>query len=139
MDLHSILGLATPAPDAIPHFIREVQDIRGVRVIRLQGPVGKEIGAQEAAMDKMTARSGDAFTRPLLFDFKDATECDSVTVAYLVQALRRRMAAHARVGIINPSAQLSAELEITRLNSLFQVFPSEDRAIAELAAPAPPR
>jgi len=45
--------------------------------------------------------------------------------------------AHAQVGIINPPPHLIAELEIARIGSLFRVFESEERALAELATPAP--
>jgi hypothetical protein len=45
MKLLHILGLGHNQPDELPEFIRELRDIRGVRVIRLQGPVGKDIGA----------------------------------------------------------------------------------------------
>lgn len=103
-----------------------------MRVIRLQGPVSREIAAQADAADEAAERSG-AFARPLLFDFKDATECDSVTLGYMIRALRRRMAAQAQVGIINAPPQLVAELEIAKLDRLLHVFASEDQALAELA------
>ena len=76
--------------------------------------------------------------RPVLFDFGEATEVDSSTVAYLIRALRRRIAAHVRVGIVNAPAKLLAELEISRVEPLFREFRSEDEAIAELAATATP-
>jgi hypothetical protein len=76
MKLFTILGLNKPAPDTLPEFIRELQDTRGVRVIRLQGSVGKEIGAQAKAADEMAARSEGVFARPLLFDFKGTTGWD---------------------------------------------------------------
>src|SRR5437773_8949294 len=125
MKLHSILGIGNHAADSLPAFIRKLQDIRGVRVIRLQGSVGKEIGAQADAADEAAAKSG-AFARPLLFDFKDTTECDFVTLAYMVRALRRRMTAHAHVGIINAPPQLVAELEMAKLDATFHVFASEE-------------
>jgi anti-anti-sigma regulatory factor len=133
MKLFAILGHAKPASDRPPDFIRELQDIRGVRVIRLQGPVGKEIGAQANAADKSAAESEGVFLRPLLFDFKETTHWDFVTIAYMVRALRRRMAAHTQVGIINAPPQLVAELEMVKLDAMFHVFASEEQALAELA------
>lgn len=132
MKLLTILGIEKPAPDALPEFIRDIQDIGGVRVIRLQGPVGKEIGAQVKAADEAAARSEGVFARPLLFDFKGTTGWDFSTVSYLVLALRRRMAAHAQVGIINPPPQLIAELELAKVEGLFRVFASEQQALAQL-------
>jgi anti-anti-sigma regulatory factor len=133
MKLFAILGHAKPASDRLPDLIREFQDIRGVRVIRLQGPVGKENGAQADAADKAAAESEGGFSRPLLFDFKETTHSDSVTVAYMVRALRRRISAHAQVGIINAPQQLVAELEMAKLDAMFHVFTSEEQALAELS------
>src|SRR5262249_5307282 len=126
MRLFEILRFVKPAPDALPAFIREVQDVRGVRVVRLQGEVGKEIGPGERAMDDAAGRSEGFFARPLLLDFAGATGCDFSTVSYLVLALRRRMAAHARVGVINPPPELIAEMKIAKVDTLFRVFASEE-------------
>lgn len=138
MNLRAILGIAGDPPSAMPEFISDIQDIRGVHVVRLRGPVGKDIGRQEAEAVEEAAEATGAFSRSVLFDFRATTECDFSTVAYLVQALRKRMAAHTSVGIINPPPQLIAELEIAKVESLFRIFASEDEAIAELAQSSPP-
>src|SRR5262245_54435574 len=103
-----------PARHLLPSFIRAVEDVRGVRIIRLQGPVGTQIGEEEQGAEKASQAAG-AFSRPLLLDFKATTAWDSSTIAYLVQALRRRVAAHALVAIINAPPKLVAELEVSRL------------------------
>lgn len=131
MGLFHIFGL-TPPKDSLPPFIRAVEDIRGVRVLRLHGPVGAEIAPQVDAADEY-ARATEAFGRPLLLDFKDTTGCDFATVAFLVRALRRRLAARAAVGIVNAPPYLVSELEIAKLQGLFRVFGSESEALAALA------
>ena len=68
MNLLAILRLAKHPPDKMPAFIREVEDIQGIRVIRLQGTVGKEIGKQVDAANEAAASEG-LFTRSVLFDF----------------------------------------------------------------------
>jgi ABC-type transporter Mla MlaB component len=133
MGLLSILGLAKPTPDTLPPFVREIEDIQGIRVLRLQGPVGKEIGPQVKAMEEQSARDQDAFSMSLLIDFRGTKECDFATVAYLVQALRQRMAMGMQVGVINAPRQLVAELEIAKLDGLIRVFGSEEQALRELA------
>src|SRR5262245_9160909 len=95
-----ILFHPAPAPHLLPSFIRAVDEVRGVRIIRLQGPVGVQIGEEEQNAEA-ASQAAAAFSRPLLLDFKDTTAWDSSTVAYLVRALRRRMAAHAPVAIVN--------------------------------------
>lgn len=134
MNLLNVLGLAGDTPSPLPEFIREVQDIRGVRVLRLQGPVGKEIGRQFSAAEEAAERTKDVFLRPLLIDFKGTTGWDFATVAYVVETLRRRMPAHVQVGIINPSPELIADFQIAKLDGMFRFFASEEQALTELSA-----
>lgn len=72
------------------------------------------------------------FERSLLLDFAETTGSDFSTVAYLVDALRRRVATSAHVGIINAPPPLLAELAIARLEGLFSVFGSEQEALDHL-------
>jgi anti-anti-sigma factor len=113
-------------------FIRAVEDVRGVRIIRLQGPVGMEIGQQEQEAENASQAAAAAFSRPLLLDFNATTAWDSSTIAYLIRALRRRLASQAKVAIINAPPRLLAELEITRLRDIFPIYSSEDEALAKL-------
>jgi anti-anti-sigma regulatory factor len=126
-----------PKPHLRPTFIRAVEDVRGVRIIRLQGPVGMQIGKVEKEAEAASNAAG-AFARPLLLDFKATTAWDSSTIAYLVRALRRRVAARAAVGIINAPPMLRAGLEIARLHDMFPVYSSEDEAVAKLGNLANP-
>ena len=133
MNLHTLLGHTTPTPEALPAFIREIQDIHGVRVIRLQGGVGMEIGHDAQQVDEAAAHTEGVFARPLLFDFAGTTDWDFSTVAYMVQALRRRMASGAQVGMINAPARLIAEFEIAKVGDWFRVFDSEEQALTALS------
>jgi anti-anti-sigma regulatory factor len=121
-----------PAPQLLPSFIRAVEDVRGVRILRLQGPVGVQIGEEEQKAEA-ASEAVASFSRPLLLDFKATTAWDSSTVAYLVRALRRRMAARAPVAIINAPPRLLAEIDISRLRDAFPIYASEDEALAKLA------
>ena len=133
MKFSGLFGAKEPGPDDLPGFVRQVQDIGGVRVLRLQGPVGKEIGGEVEAFDKGAARQR-TFERPLLLDFSGTSGSDFSTVSYLVRALRSRMTTSVGVGIIHPLPELIAELEIAKLEPLFVVFESEEEALAALGA-----
>src|SRR5712671_249793 len=129
MMLPAMLHRTGHSAGPLPGSIRAIEDIRGVRVIRLRGPVGRDAGLDADATDHEAARTEGVFDRPVLFDFRETTDCDSATVAYLIRALRRRLAAHMPVGIVNAPPKLVAELEITRVEPLFRVFHSEEEAI----------
>jgi len=132
MTLRAMLHPAGHMP-VLPSSIRAIEDIRGVRVIRLKGVVGRDSGPDADAADGAALAEG-AFDRPVLFDFREATDSDSATVAYLIRALRRRIKAHVRVGIVNAPPKLVAGLEISKVESWFREFRTEEEAINELAA-----
>jgi anti-anti-sigma factor len=92
-----------------------------------------QVGQEQREAQVASEAAAGAFSRPLLLDFKATTAWDSSTIAALVQALRRRLAAQAKVAIINAPPKLLAELEITRLRDMFPIYSSEDEALAELA------
>jgi anti-anti-sigma regulatory factor len=92
-----------------------------------------QIGQEQREAEETNEEIAGAFSRPLLLDFKATTAWDSSTIASLVQALRRRVAAHAKVAIINAPPKLLAELEISRLRDMFPIYSSEDEALDELA------
>jgi anti-anti-sigma regulatory factor len=125
------------APHSLPGFIRGVEEVRGVRIVRLQGPVGMQIGNEEKQAESAGTVLG-TLARPLVLDFKATTDWDSSTIAYLVRALRRRLAAHAVVAIINAPPRLLAYLEISRLRNLFPVYSSENEALAKLEKDSKP-
>ena len=133
MNLLAMLGLEKGPTEGPPEFVREIRDIRGVRVIRLRGPVGKEIGREAKALDKAASRSKGVFGRPLLFDFEGTTGWDFSTVSFLVLALSRRMPAKVRVGVINAPPELLAEMEMAKVDQMLRVFGSEELALAELS------
>jgi anti-anti-sigma regulatory factor len=101
-------------------------------MVRLQGSVGTQIAQAQREAEEASEKIASAFSRPLLLDFKTTTEWDSSTIAYLVRALRRRMPAHAKVGIVNAPPKLLAELEISKLRDLFPIYSSEDEAVSKL-------
>jgi anti-anti-sigma regulatory factor len=94
-----------------------------------------QLGQEEREAGEAIEAAAGAFSRPLLLDFKATTAWDSSTIASLVQALRRRLAANAKVAIINAPPRLLAELEISRLCDMFSIYSSEDEALAKLADP----
>lgn len=133
MRLLDLIRSKEPVAEGLPPFIRELRDIGPVRVMRLQGNVGKEIGAEFTAQMKASEHDRAAFERPLLLDFAGTTDWDFSTVSFLLVAFGKRMAAHAKVGIINAPPELLAELRIAKLIDLFLIFDSEAEALAGLA------
>jgi anti-anti-sigma regulatory factor len=94
-----------------------------------------QLGQEEREAIEASGAVAGAFSRPLLLDFEATTAWDSSTIAALVQALRRRLAARAKVAIMNAPPKLLAELQISKLTDMFPIYASEDEALAKLADP----
>ncbi len=136
MDLLDVLFRSKLTPEALPECIRELCDIHGVRVLRMQGNVGKEVADQFAVVQNAAATNGEVFKRSLLIDFAGTSGWDTATIAYIVSATRNRMAAGATVGIINASETFLAVVDIAKLGKLLHIFGSEEEALAALCEPA---
>ncbi len=66
------------------------------------------------------------------------TECpyvDSSGIAVLVEALKRSRRESMGFSLVGLSPQVRAVLELTRLDKVFQVFPTVEGALASSAAP----
>lgn len=120
------------AQTALPPFIRRIDEAPGVRILRLQGDVGKAIGREAKDAESAGDKAGD-YEKNVLFDFAHVTVCDFSTVSFLVNSVRKHAARSTRVGIVNAGSQLKAELEISKLESILECFPSEEEALRALA------
>jgi anti-anti-sigma regulatory factor len=120
------------AQATLPAFIHRVDENRGVRILRLQGDVGKSIGKEVQQAETAADNAGD-YGKNVLFDFAHVTVCDFSTVSYLVNSVRKHAGRSTRLGIINAGPHLRAELEISKLESILECFSSEDDALEALA------
>lgn len=134
MDLHRFFSKHEP-PVGLPPFLRAVETIDGVCILRMQGNVGRciagEVNERADAVDGL-----ELFNRPLLIDFSGTSGSDFSTVAYLVQAVRNRVHAHAKVGILHAPKELKTQLEMAKVEGLFGMYEDEGEAIRALAPDA---
>ncbi|MBX3389204.1 MAG: STAS domain-containing protein [Phycisphaeraceae bacterium] len=131
MDLHRLFSKHEP-PVGLPPFLRAVETIDGVCIMRVQGNVGRGIADEVNARVEKANQLG-LFNRPLLIDFSGASGSDFSTVSYLVEAVRRRMHAHAKVGLLHAPKELKTQLEIGKVEGLFGMYENEGEAIRALA------
>jgi anti-anti-sigma regulatory factor len=132
MGFFDLLRKKAPTRSVLPPFILRVEEVRGVRILRLNGDVGKSIGKEVQDAEGGSEKAGD-YCKNVLFDFEQVTTCDFSTIAYLVNSLRKHAGHSTRVGIIKPGDMLNAELEISKLDPLFECFASEEEAIEAFA------
>ncbi|MBX3389205.1 MAG: STAS domain-containing protein [Phycisphaeraceae bacterium] len=117
-----------------PPLVRAVEMRNGVCIMRLQGNVGRE-AARDAQKTIDEADRVGLFHYPLLLDFAGTSGSDFATVAHLVNAVRRRKDAHARVGILHAPAELRTQLEISKVEGLLGMYEDEGEAVRALSEP----
>lgn len=136
MSLRNLFHKTAPGPDSLPPYVREVNDVGGVRILRLQGHIGKETASQGEAYFSAAQQEPEPFNKSLLLDFAGTTGADFSTVAYIVRSVRARLKTGRRVGIINATRELAGEIEIARLTDMLVMFDSEADALRVLDTPA---
>ena len=122
------------APANLPPLLRSVELRNGVCIMRLQGNVGREAAGDAQKTIDEADRVG-LFNYPLLLDFAGTSGSDFATVAHLVNAVRRRKDAHAKVGILHAPAELRAQLELAKVEGLLGMYEDEGEAVGALAVP----
>ena len=112
--------------------IKEIEFYKGVTIVRLSGTVTfdnlKEV--QDEYRSKMKGR----VVKNVLFDVKDISGADSAGVAALID-LFRYMKTHQtgdKIGFINASDKLKDLIRISKTETLFYYYQSEDEAIKAL-------
>jgi len=102
-----------------------------VTILDLKGKI--TIGAAEEALrDSVHKVLGDGATKVLL-NLKDVTTIDSSGVGELVSAYTSAMKRGAKIKLANLPPKINDILTITQLITVFDVYDSEDEAIASFS------
>lgn len=102
-----------------------------VTILDLKGKI--TIGASEEALrDSIHKTLGDGATKVVL-NLKDVTTIDSSGVGELVSAYTSAMKRGAKIKLANLPPKINDILTITQLITVFDVYDSEDEAIASFS------
>lgn len=102
-----------------------------VTVVNLQGRVTVESGAAEVRQaTRLLIEQGK---KDLLLNLGGVDYIDSTGVGSLVASYTTTVAAGGRLKIVNANQKIQHLLDMTRLLSVFEVFESEDSALASFS------
>src|SRR5579862_3202233 len=114
-----------------PLIIERIGDISGQGVICLRGPLTMEnvLPFQNALRREENAES-------VILDLSEVPYLDSSGLGSLVSAYVSRQKAGRRVALSGVNERVFRLFEITKVESLFLIFPTHDDAVAALSSSA---
>ena len=84
--------------------------------------------------DALTAAVEDENTDGIVVDLSGVTFLDSTALNALVRCFEQQQARLQRLTLVSSDSRVTVLLEVTRLDRLFEVFPTRDEAIARAQA-----
>ena len=73
----------------------------------------------------------------IVLDLKEVTRLDSAGIGMLVSKLLTARRGGGNLRLLNPTARTSHLMEITKLTTIFEIFESEDAAVASFGQGTP--
>ena len=99
----------------------------GITVIDLEGKIG--IGRGDIALRDAFEEAVSRGARKVLFNFARITRIDSSGLAELVAAMQRGDKMGGKTSLTKPPAKVEDILHMTLIDTLFDVYETEDEAI----------
>jgi len=106
-----------------------------VAVLQCEGPIVS--GADAEHLEQTICSELDEGTRHLVLEVSAVPRVDSSGLGMMVRLVMRARKAGGDLKIACPPAFVTSLLEMTRLSTLFHVFPSEQEAVVSYRKPAP--
>ena len=106
-----------------------VHDEAGITILDLSGEidVGQAPKLREVLMELLENNEGR-----LLIDMSDVVYIDSAGLSVLIAANRKAQNLSGMFGLSNPQKPVQQVFKLTRMNKVFQIFPTVAEGIAEL-------
>src|SRR5689334_3544384 len=114
------------------HFL-EREDIGDVSVVRLKLPRVRDDDAQEF-FKQIYSLVDDMHRRNLVLSLGPVEYLPSMALGKLVMLNRKAQAAQGRLALCQLSAGVAEILAVTRLNELFNIYPTEPEAVKSFEA-----
>lgn len=120
-----------------PIYLDRIDEWDHVDIIRLQGNIDREVIPLIDARIDQNRRAGSRIDKNVVVDYAKVLDVDSATIAFHLVRLKEYEAVGFKVGFLNPSIKLRTLLNMFRQHEAFQIYQSEQEALAALnVAPA---
>jgi anti-sigma B factor antagonist len=110
------------------------RSVGGVAIVELVGPLLYDDAGERLFRDEIISliASGE---RQIVIDLSQVTHMDSGSVGTLVAVHLHTLKRAGMLKLLNPSERVIRVLHITRLESIFEVYPTEEDAVRSFAGP----
>lgn len=114
------------------NHIEEIYFSQGVTIVRLRGDI--TFGTLKATQDEFSSKTKGKDIKNILFDLKEVSGTDTSGIAVLIDLFKYMKARQAgdRIGLINVSLKVKDLFIISKTQTLFNEYPSEEEAIKNL-------
>lgn len=109
-------------------LVMSQRSVAGVTIVELSGPLLYDDDGERLFRDQVTSlvASGE---RRILIDLSQVTHMDSGSVGTLVAVHLHTLKRGGQLKLLSPSERVVRVLHITRLESIFEIFPAEPEAL----------
>ena len=97
-------------------------------IVRFKG----EINASTIPIIKSNCCKDAKLDKNILIDFKEVTQIDSATLAFLVEIIKELRGKNRKMAMLNVSDKQQKLIEVTKLDGLFDSYNNEDAALSFL-------
>lgn len=112
-----------------PFSIAALEDYPTIRIVRLRGPIDRQIVAELERFRKWVEKHKGFKYKHVLLDFKNVTTIDTSAVAEIIQTVSDLKIAHFRLGAINLNDHVRSMFQVLKVEKLIIFFANESEAL----------
>jgi anti-anti-sigma factor len=116
----------------LPSFIHGIDDFPHCKMVYLKGRLDRSASAEMEYFFIKAQKNPGLLNKDVLLDFRKVEEIDTASIAQLLKILALLKKNHHKLGLFNVQERMRSQLEILKLDSVFQVFNSNTEALKEV-------
>ncbi len=116
----------------LPSFIHGVDDYVHVKMVYLKGRLDHSASSEMEYFFIKAQKNPGQLNKDVLLDFRKVEEIDTSSIAQLLKILALLKKNQHRLGLFNVPERMLSQLEVLKLENVFQVFSSNTEALLEV-------
>ena len=118
----------------MPSFIESVDEYPHLKIVKLKGWLDHTTVPEVQFYLKKAKKNRGVLNKNVLLDLKNVASVDTAAIAGLLQVLSELKQKNYKLGLMNVPETMRDHLKILKLDEIFLVFESENKAFREILA-----